>query len=134
MHDLYPDVLVMAGILKPSSIPAKAMRAANGLIFRALDADVIIGRDTEPLLLCHGGLARDKIRFIPKDEGVYAGRVFENRNIVSATPRPPVIISMTSIPADWVRVEAIASTARPTLSANTSLTTRNTENPLSVAR
>jgi colanic acid biosynthesis glycosyl transferase WcaI len=65
MHDLYPDVLVMAGILKPSSIPAKAMRAANALMFRALDAVVIIGRDTEPLLLRYGGLTRDKIRFIP---------------------------------------------------------------------
>jgi putative colanic acid biosynthesis glycosyltransferase WcaI len=65
MHDLYPDVLVMAGILKASSIPAKAMRAANALMFRALDAVVIIGRDTEPLLLRYGGLIRDKIRFIP---------------------------------------------------------------------
>ena len=341
MHDLYPDVLVMAGILKPSSIPAKAMRAANALMFRALDAVVIIGRDTEPLLMRYGGLTRDKIRFIPNwatlsarvrpirsdnryrrghsarflvglsgnlgfthdplivfeaarllrddpdihfllsgwgigferlkemqceaglanvtlldrveddnleeflaaanvwlipyrkdvagvsvpsrfynllavgrpvilvsesdaeaaltvsehdigwvtppgdaaelartvrlafssedpdrgeraagvagqfnfaaamagllryDRGAparrrmtafYAVRGFENRYIVSATPRPPTIVSMTSIPADRVRVEAIASTARPTLSANTSLTTRNTENPLSVAR
>lgn len=65
MHDLYPDVLVMAGLLKPSSIPAKAMRAANALMFRALDAVVIIGRDTEQLLLRYGGITRDKIRFIP---------------------------------------------------------------------
>ena len=65
MHDLYPDVLVMAGLLKPSSISAKAMRAANALMFRALDAVVIIGRDTEHLLLRYGGMTRDKIRFIP---------------------------------------------------------------------
>jgi glycosyltransferase involved in cell wall biosynthesis len=65
MHDLYPDVLEMAGILKSSSIPARAMRLANALMFRALDVVVIIGRDTEPLLLRHGGLTRDKIRFIP---------------------------------------------------------------------
>ena len=65
MHDLYPDVLVMAGLLKPASIPAKAMRAANALMFRALDAVVIIGRDTEQLLLRYGGITRDKIRFIP---------------------------------------------------------------------
>src|SRR6266481_5336795 len=51
MHDLYPDVLVMAGLLKPKSISAKAMRGANALMFRALDAIVIIGRDTESLLL-----------------------------------------------------------------------------------
>lgn len=55
----------MAGLLKPSSIPAKAMRAANALIFRALDAVVVIGRDTEHLLLRYAGLTREKIWFIP---------------------------------------------------------------------
>ena len=65
MHDLYPDVLVMAGLLKPSSIPAKAVRAANAMMFRVLDAVVIIGHDTEHLLLRYGGLTRDQIRFIP---------------------------------------------------------------------
>ncbi|XIA64049.1 glycosyltransferase family 4 protein [Bradyrhizobium sp. TZ2] len=65
MHDLYPDVLIMAGMLKPQSMLAKAMRAMNALMFRALDAVVIIGRDTEKLLLRYGGMTRDKIRFIP---------------------------------------------------------------------
>ena len=65
MHDLYPDVLVMAGLLKPESVSAKAMRGANALMFRALDAVVIIGRDTEALLLRYGGITPDKIRFIP---------------------------------------------------------------------
>ena len=65
MHDLYPDVLVMAGMLKPHSMVAKAMRALNALMFRALDAVVIIGRDTEKLLLRYRGMTRDKIRFIP---------------------------------------------------------------------
>ncbi|WP_029583474.1 glycosyltransferase family 4 protein [Bradyrhizobium sp. URHD0069] len=65
MHDLYPDVLVMAGLLKPPSIATKAISAANGLMFRALDVVVIIGRDTERLLLRHRGITRDKIRFIP---------------------------------------------------------------------
>src|SRR6266481_4093421 len=46
MHDLFPDVLVVAGLLKPESIVAKAIRAANALMFRALDAVVTIGRDT----------------------------------------------------------------------------------------
>jgi glycosyltransferase involved in cell wall biosynthesis len=73
MHDLYPDVLEMAGILKSSSIPARAMRLANALMFRALDVVVIIGRDTEPLLLRHGGLTRDKIRFIPNWATLSAG-------------------------------------------------------------
>jgi colanic acid biosynthesis glycosyl transferase WcaI len=65
MHDLYPDVLVMAGLLKPGSLLAKAMHALNAPMFRALDAVVIIGRDTEKLLLRYRGMASDRIRFIP---------------------------------------------------------------------
>jgi colanic acid biosynthesis glycosyl transferase WcaI len=65
MHDLYPDVLVMAGLLKPSSFPARAIRGANALMFRVLDAVITIGRDTEPLLLQYKGVTPDKIRFIP---------------------------------------------------------------------
>lgn len=65
MHDLYPDVLIMAGMLKPDSWLAKAMHVLNAPMFRALDAVVIIGRDTEKLLLRYRGMTRDKIRFIP---------------------------------------------------------------------
>ena len=65
MHDLYPDVLVMAGMLKPQSIVARAMRTLNAPMFRALDAVVIIGRDTEKLLLRYHGVTREKLRFIP---------------------------------------------------------------------
>jgi glycosyltransferase involved in cell wall biosynthesis len=65
MHDLYPDVLIMAGLLKPQSIVAKAMRALNAPMFRALDAVVIIGRDTEKMLLRYRRMTSDKIRFIP---------------------------------------------------------------------
>jgi colanic acid biosynthesis glycosyl transferase WcaI len=65
MHDLYPDVLVMAGLLRSSSLPAKAIRGANVLMFRALNAVIIIGRDTEALLSRYKGVTPDKIRFIP---------------------------------------------------------------------
>jgi len=65
MHDLYPDVLVMAGLLKPASPVTRAIRIANALMFRMLDAVVTIGRDTERLLLRDSSLTRDKIRFIP---------------------------------------------------------------------
>lgn len=65
MHDLYPDVLVMAGVLKPASIPTRVMRGLNALMFRMLTIVVTIGRDTERLLLHYHGLTRDKIRFIP---------------------------------------------------------------------
>jgi colanic acid biosynthesis glycosyl transferase WcaI len=65
MHDLYPDVLVTAGLLKPSSFLAKAIRGANALMYRALNAVIIIGRDTEALLLRYKGVTPNKIRFIP---------------------------------------------------------------------
>ncbi|MFK4506080.1 glycosyltransferase family 4 protein [Bradyrhizobium daqingense] len=65
MHDLFPDVLVMAGLLKPGSFVARTMRAANGLMFRALNAVITIGRDAEDPLLSYSGMRRDKIRFIP---------------------------------------------------------------------
>ena len=61
MHDLYPDVLVMAGLLKPQSLLAKAMHAFNAPMFRTLDVVVIIGRDTEKLLLRYPGMTSDKI-------------------------------------------------------------------------
>lgn len=65
MHDLFPDVLVTAGLLKPSSVLTKAIRAVNALMFRGLSAVITIGRDTEQLLLRYRGVTRDKIRFIP---------------------------------------------------------------------
>jgi colanic acid biosynthesis glycosyl transferase WcaI len=65
LHDLFPDVLVMAGLLKPGSIVARAMRGANALMFRALNAVITIGRDAEPPLLSYSGMTRNKIRFIP---------------------------------------------------------------------
>jgi colanic acid biosynthesis glycosyl transferase WcaI len=65
MHDLYPDVLVMAGLLKPGSVLTRAIRGMNALMFHALDAVITIGRDTEQLLLRYPGVTPDKLRFIP---------------------------------------------------------------------
>jgi len=65
MHDLFPDVLVMAGLLKAGSIMTRAMRAANVLMFRALNVVITIGRDAERPLLSYQGMTRSKIRFIP---------------------------------------------------------------------
>ena len=65
MHDLYPDVLVMAGVLPPTSMVTKAIHVANSLMFSALDAVVTIGRDTEQRLLRYRGMTREKICFIP---------------------------------------------------------------------
>ncbi len=65
MHDLFPDVLVMAGLLKPTSPLTWALHGINTLMFCMLDVVVTIGRDTERLLLSYRGLTRPKIRFIP---------------------------------------------------------------------
>jgi colanic acid biosynthesis glycosyl transferase WcaI len=65
MHDLFPDVLVMAGLLKPTSLATRAIRAINGVMFRTLDAIITIGRDTEELLLRYKSVRREKIRLIP---------------------------------------------------------------------
>jgi hypothetical protein len=46
----------------------------------------------------------------------------------------PIARKRTFVADEWVMVDAIANAARPILSVNTSLTTRQTVNPLSVAR
>ena len=65
MHDLYPDVLVMAGLIGQRSPVSAAIRGANALMFRMLDAVITIGRDTERLLLRYRGVTPGKLRFIP---------------------------------------------------------------------
>jgi putative colanic acid biosynthesis glycosyltransferase WcaI len=65
MHDLFPDVLVVAGILRRKSFVAKAIRGANFLMFRALTSIVVIGRDSQHLLSRYGKAIGDKISFIP---------------------------------------------------------------------
>jgi colanic acid biosynthesis glycosyl transferase WcaI len=65
LHDLYPDALVIAGLLKSESIVTRSIRVANSLLFRALDAVITIGRDTDERLLRYGGMTPEKINFIP---------------------------------------------------------------------
>ena len=65
IHDLYPEALVMAGLMQPGSLAVKTIRFANGLLFGALDAIITIGRDVEPLLLAYKNVESHKIKFIP---------------------------------------------------------------------
>jgi colanic acid biosynthesis glycosyl transferase WcaI len=65
MHDLYPDVLVMAGLIGTRSPVSALIRGANALMFRTLDAIITIGRDTGRLLSRYRGVTSGKIRFIP---------------------------------------------------------------------
>jgi len=65
LHDLFPDVLVMSGVLKQGSIVAAIIRAGNAIMFRLIDRVITIGRDSERLLSRYRGLTPEKIRFIP---------------------------------------------------------------------
>lgn len=65
IYDLYPEALIAAGMTKPSSLAARLIALANGLIFRASDAIITIGRDVGPLLLRYSGVRAEKIHFIP---------------------------------------------------------------------
>jgi colanic acid biosynthesis glycosyl transferase WcaI len=56
IYDLYPEALVMAGLVQPQSLVAKTIRFANGFLFVALDAIITIGRNVEALLLAYRGV------------------------------------------------------------------------------
>jgi len=65
IYDLYPEALEVAGLLRPESLLAKAIRFANGLLFGALDTIITIGRDVEAILLSYGNVESRRIKFIP---------------------------------------------------------------------
>lgn len=65
IHDLYPEALEQAELVKPRSLTTRLIRLANAVLFRSLDAIVTIGRDVELLLLAYKGVTREKINFIP---------------------------------------------------------------------
>ena len=65
LYDLYPDVLIMSGLIGPRSIIAMAIHAANALMYRTLSAVVVIGRDTSQLLRRYKAVTPEKICFIP---------------------------------------------------------------------
>ncbi len=65
IYDLYPDTLVMAGFLRASSFLTQSLRSANKMMFRLLDAIVVIGRDMAPKLLEYPKVGASKISLIP---------------------------------------------------------------------
>jgi glycosyltransferase involved in cell wall biosynthesis len=73
MHDFYPDVLILTGFLKQASLPSRMIHTFNVIMFRTLGAVVIIGQETEPLLLRYKGMTRDKIHLIPNWATLDAG-------------------------------------------------------------
>ncbi|WGR92910.1 glycosyltransferase family 4 protein [Bradyrhizobium sp. ISRA443] len=65
IYDLYPEALEAAKFIQPTSISARLLRFANSLLFRTLDAIIVIGRDTPSLLTRYSGVLPTKIHFIP---------------------------------------------------------------------
>jgi colanic acid biosynthesis glycosyl transferase WcaI len=65
IYDLYPEALEAAGLVQSRSLAARLIRFANTLLFRSLDAIVVIGRDVPPLILKYPGVTPDKLHIIP---------------------------------------------------------------------
>jgi glycosyltransferase involved in cell wall biosynthesis len=64
IYDFYPDSLIMAGFLQPTSMMTRIMRWANRLMFEWLDAIVTIGRDMNSLLMAYPRMTAEKITLI----------------------------------------------------------------------
>jgi glycosyltransferase involved in cell wall biosynthesis len=65
IYDLYPDSLVMAGLLHDSAPLTRLLRSANKVMFHWLDAIVIIGRDMGTKLIQYPQMDTAKIKLIP---------------------------------------------------------------------
>jgi glycosyltransferase involved in cell wall biosynthesis len=65
IYDFYPDSLVMAGFLQPTSMVTKLLRWANKVMFEWLEAIVTIGRDMNSMLMAYPRMTAEKISFIP---------------------------------------------------------------------
>ncbi|MGY4364296.1 glycosyltransferase involved in cell wall biosynthesis [Bradyrhizobium sp. LB1.3] len=64
IYDLYPEALEAVGI-RFTSLAARLIRFANKLLFRRLDAIIVIGRDVPPLIEKYPGVSARQLRFIP---------------------------------------------------------------------
>ena len=82
IYDFYPDSLVMAGFLGPTSVLAEMLRSANGQMFGWLDAVITIGRDMNSMLMAYPRMTADKISFIPN----WATLPVRYREITPANP------------------------------------------------
>jgi len=65
IYDLYPEALEAAGMVRSTSLAVRLIRFANTLLFRRLDAIVVIGRDVPPLIEQYPGVVADQLHYIP---------------------------------------------------------------------
>lgn len=81
IHDVYPDALIGAGLLKPTSLFTKILdRAVRGL-YRTVDTIVVLGRDMRDLVLGKLKSEEPSVRIIPNwaDTDLIQPRTGENR-------------------------------------------------------
>jgi colanic acid biosynthesis glycosyl transferase WcaI len=65
VHDLYPDVLVSAGVLRKDGLPARFLRGATRWLYRHTARIIVIGRDQERLVRERLGDRAAGIEYIP---------------------------------------------------------------------
>lgn len=65
IYDLYPEALEAAGMVRSNSLAVRLIRFANTLLFRRLDAIIVIGRDVPPLIEKYRGVTAGQLHFIP---------------------------------------------------------------------
>lgn len=62
--DLYPDLPVACGVMKPRALPTRVFEALNRVLLRHSDADVVLGRCMEERVLAKG-TPRARVHRIP---------------------------------------------------------------------
>jgi glycosyltransferase involved in cell wall biosynthesis len=66
VHDVYPDVLIAAGIARREAWSVRLLRAATHWLYRTVDRVVVLGRDMETLIArILGSAVADKVTVIP---------------------------------------------------------------------
>ncbi|MFB6451666.1 glycosyltransferase family 4 protein [Bradyrhizobium tunisiense] len=65
IYDLYPEAIEVAALVTPNSLTVRLIRLANSLLFKRLDAIIVIGRDVPPMIQNYRGVQADKLHYIP---------------------------------------------------------------------
>jgi glycosyltransferase involved in cell wall biosynthesis len=65
IHDMYPEVLILTGMIKPNSLLSRFGYKITSSLYRSCDSLVVIGRDMECLAARKLGQSNNKIRIIP---------------------------------------------------------------------
>lgn len=78
IHDVYPEVLIAAGMVKPNSLVARFLRWATRRLYRTAERIIVLGRDMERLISSKLGAHSGTIVIIPN---------WADLDEVSITPR-----------------------------------------------